>query len=84
MISIIYFKNLKVLRSKRDNIAVNEALGKLSNGAKNNKYNLLQLSIEASRKRATVGEISYALEKVFKVNISILIYFHVLISTKWS
>ena len=58
-------KNLKVLRSKRDNIAVNEALGKLSNGAKNNKYNLLQLSIEASRKRATVGEISYALEKVF-------------------
>ena len=58
-------KNLKVLRSKRDNIAVNEALGKLSNGAKNNKYNLLQLSIEASRKRATVGELSYALEKVF-------------------
>ena len=58
-------KNLKVLRSKRDNIAVNEALGKLSNGAKNNKYNLLQLSIEASRKRATVGEISYALEKIF-------------------
>jgi methylmalonyl-CoA mutase len=58
-------KNLKALRSKRDNIAVNEALGKLSNGAKNNNSNLLNLSIEASRKRATVGEISYALEKVF-------------------
>ena len=58
-------KNLKSLRNKRDNIAVNEALGKLSNGAKNNESNLLNLSIEASRKRATVGEISYALEKVF-------------------
>ena len=32
---------------------------------KNNESNLLNLSIEASRKRATVGEISYALEKVF-------------------
>ena len=58
-------KNLKSLRNKRDSIAVNEALGKLSNGAKNNESNLLNLSIEASRKRATVGEISYALEKVF-------------------
>ena len=58
-------KNLKSLRNKRDNIAVNEALEKLSNGAKNNESNLLNLSIEASRKRATVGEISYALEKVF-------------------
>ena len=58
-------KNLKSLRNKRDNIAVDEALGKLSNGAKNNESNLLNLSIEASRKRATVGEISYALEKVF-------------------
>ncbi|MDG2001615.1 MAG: methylmalonyl-CoA mutase [Alphaproteobacteria bacterium] len=58
-------KNLKALRNNRDNIAVNEALGKLSNGAKNNNSNLLNLSIEASRKRATVGEISYALEKVF-------------------
>jgi len=58
-------KNLRILRKNRDEIALNEALGELSNGAKNNKSNLLELSIEASRKRATVGEISYALEKVF-------------------
>ena len=59
-------KNLSILKKNRDEIALNEALGELSNGAKNNKSNLLELSIEASRKRATVGEISYALEKVFE------------------
>ena len=58
-------KNLSILKKNRDEIALNEALGELSNGAKNNKSNLLELSIKASRKRATVGEISYALEKVF-------------------
>jgi len=58
-------KNLSILKKNRDEISLNEALGELSNGAKNNKSNLLELSIEASRKRATVGEISYALEKVF-------------------
>ena len=58
-------KNLSILKKNRDEIALNQALGELSNGAKNNKSNLLELSIEASRKRATVGEISYALEKVF-------------------
>ena len=58
-------KNLSILKKNRDEIALNEALGELSNGAKNNKSNLLELSIEASKKRATVGEISYALEKVF-------------------
>ena len=58
-------KNLKILRNNRDEIALNRALAALSNGAKNNKSNLLELSIEASRRRATVGEISYALEKVF-------------------
>ena len=58
-------KNLSILKKNRDEIALNEALGELSKGAKNNKSNLLELSIEASRKRATVGEISYALEKVF-------------------
>ena len=58
-------KNLSILKKNRDEISLNEALGELSNGAKNNKSNLLELSIKASRKRATVGEISYALEKVF-------------------
>ena len=57
--------NIRILRKNRDEMAVNKALAALSEGAKNNMSNLLELSIEASRKRATVGEISYALEKVF-------------------
>ena len=58
-------KNLKNLKQNRDELAVNQALNNLTNGAKDNSSNLLELSIEASRKRATVGEISNALEKVF-------------------
>ncbi len=58
-------KNLKKLKQNRDELAVNQALNNLTNGAKDDSSNLLELSIEASRKRATVGEISYALEKVF-------------------
>ena len=58
-------KNLKKLKQKRDELAVNQALNNLTNGAKDDSSNLLELSLEASRKRATVGEISYALEKVF-------------------
>ena len=58
-------KNLKNIKQNRDGLAVNQALNNLTNGAKDNSSNLLELSIEASRKRATVGEISNALEKVF-------------------
>jgi methylmalonyl-CoA mutase len=58
-------KNLKNLKQNRDELAVNQSLNNLTKGAKDNSSNLLELSIEASRKRATVGEISNALEKVF-------------------
>ena len=58
-------KKLKKLKQNRDELAVNQALNNLTNGAKDDSSNLLELSLEASRKRATVGEISYALEKVF-------------------
>ena len=58
-------KNLIKLKNSRDQSAVDIALNKLTEGAKNKNTNLLELSIEASRLRATVGEISYALEKVF-------------------
>ena len=40
------------------------ALDALTEGAKGNA-NLLDLAVKAARKMATVGEISYALEKVF-------------------
>ena len=53
------------MRNNRDELEVNQALNNLINGAKNNSGNLLDLSIKASRKRATVGEISDALEVAF-------------------
>tara|TARA_B100001121_G_scaffold310749_1_gene345698 strand:- start:29010 stop:31226 length:2217 start_codon:yes stop_codon:yes gene_type:complete len=57
-------QKLNKIKKERDNNAVNTSIEKLRNGAKN-KGNLLELSIEAIRSRATVGEISKALEDVF-------------------
>jgi methylmalonyl-CoA mutase len=55
---------LKTLRASRDERAAQAALEALSVGAKGDG-NLLDLAIKAARARATVGEISFALEKVF-------------------
>ena len=55
---------LKQIRASRDEAAVQAALNALTEGAKGNA-NLLELSVNAARVRATVGEISDALEKVF-------------------
>ena len=52
------------LRAERDPAAVEAALEALSAGAKGNG-NLLALAIDAARAKATVGEISLALERVF-------------------
>jgi len=55
---------LKQLRAERDPEAVRAALDALTEGARGNA-NLLELSVAAARAKATVGEISEALEKVF-------------------
>jgi len=55
---------LRRLRESRDDARVQEALQRLTDGAAGDA-NLLELSIEAVRARATVGEISDALEQVF-------------------
>jgi methylmalonyl-CoA mutase len=55
---------LEKLRASRDQAKVDAALEALTNGAASDG-NLLQLSIDAVRARATVGEISDAMEKVF-------------------
>ena len=55
---------LKRLREERDEAQTQAALAALTEGAKGNG-NLLALSIDAARAKATVGEISDALEKVF-------------------
>ncbi|MBK8394786.1 MAG: methylmalonyl-CoA mutase [Leptospiraceae bacterium] len=56
---------LKEIKSKRDNSAVNAALNAITDASESGKGNLLELAVDAARKRATLGEISYAMEKVF-------------------
>ena len=58
-------ERLKKLRAERDNEAVQAALDRLTECARTGEGNLLELSIDAARKRASLGEISYALEKVY-------------------
>lgn len=55
---------LNRLKAERDPAEVERALAALESGARADG-NLLALSIDAARAKATVGEISYALEKVF-------------------
>jgi methylmalonyl-CoA mutase len=56
---------LKQIRSTRDSAAVNAALAALTECAKTGEGNLLDLTVKAMRLRATVGEVSDALEKIF-------------------
>ncbi|SET82306.1 methylmalonyl-CoA mutase [Variovorax sp. OV084] len=56
---------LQKIRASRDTARVQAALDALTAAAENNTGNLLALSIDAVRLRATVGEISDALEKSF-------------------
>ncbi|MBP3739514.1 MAG: methylmalonyl-CoA mutase [Bacteroidales bacterium] len=58
-------ERLAKLRAERDSAAVEAALNALTRCAETGEGNLLDLSIDAARKRASLGEISYALEKVF-------------------
>jgi methylmalonyl-CoA mutase len=56
---------LEKIRSTRDEAACRASLDALTAAAKEDSGNLLALSIDAARARATVGEISDALEKVY-------------------
>jgi methylmalonyl-CoA mutase len=58
-------KRLKKLKAERNNAEVRAVLDRLTQAASNGSGNLLELSVEAASKRATLGEISYALEKVW-------------------
>ncbi|GAP43403.1 methylmalonyl-CoA mutase C-terminal domain [Lentimicrobium saccharophilum] len=58
-------KRLAQLRANRDNAEVQAALEALTRAAETGEGNLLALSIVAARKRASLGEISMALEKVY-------------------
>ncbi len=56
---------LEKIKASRDEKAVATALKKITQGANDKNQNLLSLAIEAARERATLGEISTALEKEF-------------------
>ncbi|MCO5230495.1 MAG: methylmalonyl-CoA mutase [Chitinophagales bacterium] len=56
-------ENLSNLKSERNSEAVEKALSVLQDAAESGQGNLLELAVEAARVRATLGEISSALEK---------------------
>ncbi len=56
---------LQKLKAERNNEEVNNALETITQCAKSGQGNLLELALEAARKRATLGEISNAMEKIF-------------------
>jgi methylmalonyl-CoA mutase len=57
--------SLKRLREERDRFELESCLSALTQAAQAGSGNLLELSVNAARAKATVGEISDALEKVF-------------------
>ena len=60
----LQLSRLKNVKENRDNKKVLVSLENLTKGARSNE-NLLALAVEAAKNRATIGEISTALEKVF-------------------
>jgi len=56
---------LRRLRDERDQAEVDAKLDALTRGADDPKANLLEMAVDAARAKATVGEISDALEKVY-------------------
>jgi methylmalonyl-CoA mutase len=59
-------QRLQKLKAERDNQKVQAALDALTKCAESGAGNLLALAIDAARVRATLGEISFAMEKVFQ------------------
>jgi methylmalonyl-CoA mutase len=58
-------ERLKSLKENRNEVNVEAALNALTHAAESGNGNLLELSVTAARERASLGEISLALEKVF-------------------
>lgn len=58
-------ERLEKIKAERDNAKVEEILTEIREAAKNRDKNLLALSIEAARRRVTLGEMSDAMEESF-------------------
>ncbi len=57
-------ERLKALRANRDEAAVQKALDAITKCVESGEGNLLELAVEAAKVRASLGEISYACEKI--------------------
>jgi methylmalonyl-CoA mutase C-terminal domain/methylmalonyl-CoA mutase N-terminal domain len=58
-------KRLEQVKSSRNEAKVKESLDRITEAAQSKSGNLLALAVDAARNRATLGEISDAMEKVF-------------------
>jgi len=58
-------ERINQVKAKRNNNEVEQILNKITECAEQGNGNLLALAVEAARKRATLGEISFAMEKIF-------------------
>ena len=58
-------RRIVTVKASRDQAAVEKALAAIEAAARSGEGNLLALAVEAARLRATLGEISYAMEKAF-------------------
>ena len=56
---------LAEMKANRDEEKVQQALAKLTEAAEKEEGNLLALAVDAARERASIGEISMALEKIY-------------------
>jgi methylmalonyl-CoA mutase len=68
-------KRLDLLRKNRNNNEVQEALVAITKACETGEGNLLELAVDAAKKRASLGEISFAIEKVYgryKANIRMI------------
>ncbi|MCH4886554.1 methylmalonyl-CoA mutase [Acidaminobacter sp. JC074] len=63
-VRVAQIKRLEKLKAERDNDKVKKALEELTEATRTGQGNLLELAVAAARVRATLGEISYAVEKV--------------------
>lgn len=61
----LQIEKLKKIKESRDNKKVEVTLNAITECAKTGSGNLLELAVEAARARATVGEITQAMEKIF-------------------
>jgi methylmalonyl-CoA mutase len=62
-VRISQIERLKILKAERNDEVLQKALDAITESIKTGKGNLLELSIDAAKKRASLGEISYAIEK---------------------